>query len=714
MSGTTEAFARVKIDALLQDAGWNLTDRSSVLLEHALPNGTQADYVLCDRQGRPMAALEAKRASTDPMAAQDQGMHYAEQLGVPFVFLSNGEEVRFHDRETDAHARAIAGFFAQDDLERRIAARRVRRDLSTVGIDRKIVDRDYQIECIEALSAEVSRGRRKLLVEMATGTGKTRTAAAFIKRLFEAGIVTRVLFLVDRIALARQAEDAFTDHLRDYPCHVLRPGRGFDRAKRITVATLQTMIAEYRDLLPGYFDLVITDECHRSIYGKWSGVLRHFDGIQLGLTATPCTADADALPDPEDGLFVRDTLRFFELAEPTFRYTLRRAIEEGHLVPYRIYRAMTVKTAAGDGFEVGRDELDWSAMDQRTRAEFEELFDTSDRITVDPRALERKFTIPERNRAMVREFRDAHEKGFMGRDGVRRWPAWGKTIVFAVTRRHAETLAEMFDEHFSDKKPHPTVRYADFVVSDVGGGPAPDASAIVKRFKEEDHPKILVSVNMLDTGFDCPEAVNLVMARFTRSAILYRQMRGRGTRKAPHIGKTGFTIFDFVGVTDFHGDDEDDIEGGPIREGGRPTGPGEPRMLLTLDVDDHTDPESRDWLTLDETGRIVRTPEHEACAAEIGVRFEAWRGEHVEFDADQARWAGLIGSRVRADAMNMDSFGGWDFDAHPFAALGGYDQARRVFGGEGSLDRLIAGFNATVFGRRQAAGDSEGARAGER
>ena len=273
MSGTTEAFARVKIDALLQDAGWNLTDRSSVLFEHALPDGTQADYVLCDRQGRPMAALEAKRASTDPMAAQDQGKHYAEQLGVPFVFLSNGEEVRFLDRETDAHTRAIAGFFAQDDLERRIAARRVRRDLSTVGIDRKIVDRDYQIECIEALSAEVSRGRRKLLVEMATGTGKTRTAAAFIKRLFEAGIVTRVLFLVDRIALARQAEDAFTDHLRDYPCHVLRPGRGFDRAKRITVATLQTMIAEYRDLSPGYFDLAERDGPEDA--GGVRGTVRH-------------------------------------------------------------------------------------------------------------------------------------------------------------------------------------------------------------------------------------------------------------------------------------------------------------------------------------------------------------------------------------------------------------------------------------------------------
>ena len=138
--------------------------------------------------------------------------------------------------------------------------------------------------------------------------------------------------------------------------------------------------------------------------------------------------------------------------------------------------------------------------------------------------------------------------------------------MFAVTRRHAETLAQMFDAHFADLKPHPGVRYADFVVSDVGGGPAPDAGAIVKRFKEEAYPQILVSVNMLDTGFDCPEVVNLVMARFTRSAILYRQMRGRGTRKAPLIGKTGFTIFDFVGVTDFHGDDETGIVAGGVME----------------------------------------------------------------------------------------------------------------------------------------------------
>ena len=711
VSGTTEAAARVKIDALLKDAGWNVADGTSVLFEQTLPDGTRADYVLCDRAGRPMAALEAKHAGIDPVTAQDQGRHYAAQLEVPFAFLSNGEEVWFLDRETDAHAREIAGFYSQDDLERRIAGRAIRRDLSAVGTDRKIVDRDYQIECIDALCAEVSRGRRSLLVEMATGTGKTRTAAAFVKRLFEAGAVTRVLFLVDRIALAGQAEDAFTDHLRDYPCHVLRPGRGFDRAKRITIATLQTMIAEYRDLSPGYFDLVITDECHRSIYGKWSGVLRHFDGIQLGLTATPCTVEADELPDPEDGRFVRDTLRFFGLDVPTFRYTLREAIDAGHLVPYRIYKAMTVKTAADGGFEVGRDELDWSAMDKATKDEFEELFERSDRVTVDPRALERKFTIPERNRAMVREFRDCFEKGFMGKDGVRRTPTWGKTIVFAVTRCHAETLAAMFDEHFADLKSDPATRFADFVVSDVGGGPAPDAGTIIKRFKEEPFPQILVSVNMLDTGFDCPEVVNLVMARFTRSAILYRQMRGRGTRKAEHIGKTDFTMLDFVGVADFHGDDEENIAGGVMDTKGAYKVERDPRMLLTLDVDDHIDPATREWLTLDEEGRIVRTPEHEARAAEIGLRVEAWRGTR-EFTAEQARWAGLIGRRVMADAMHAEPFGDYDLDEHPFDALGGFDQARRVFGGADALGELIAGFNAQVLGAGTATGPTVGGQAG--
>ena len=282
---------------------------------------------------------------------------------------------------------------------------------------------------------------------------------------------------------------------------------------------------------------------------------------------------------------------------------------------------MTVKTAADGGFPVKRDELDWTAMDEETKAEFEELFDGSETIKVDPRALERKFTIPERNRAIVREFREVLENGFKGTDGIKRTPRHGKTIVFAVTKKHAETLATMFDTHFADLKPHSTTRYADFVVSDVGSGPTEGASDKIKRFKKEEFPKILVSVNMLDTGFDCPEVVNLVMARFTQSAILYQQMRGRGTRQAPHIHKSAFTMFDFVGVTDFHGDDEENIPGGIVIQGKPTTGPSQPRRLLELDVHDHIDPASRDWVTLDENGRIVRTDEHVAAANALGCGF---------------------------------------------------------------------------------------------
>ncbi|MCB1355994.1 MAG: DEAD/DEAH box helicase family protein [Maritimibacter sp.] len=697
---STEAFSRAKIDALLTDVGWSLTDGRAVHFEYTLPDGSRADYVLCDRRGHPVAVLEAKKMSTHPISAQDQGLHYARQLGVPFVFLSNGEEVRFLDADVDAHSRAVAGVFSQDDLERRMATRTVRRDLMSVETDRSIAGgggRDYQVECIDALCHEITRGRRKLLVEMATGTGKTRTAAAFIKRLFEAGHVTRVLFLVDRITLASQTLDAFVDYLKDYPAYVMKGGRRFDHAKRVTISTLQTMVNEYDQLSPGYFDLVITDECHRSIYGKWSGVLRHFDGIQLGLTATPCTVETEDLPDPEDGLFVRDTLRFFEVDRPTYSYTLQQAVSEGNLVPYKIYKAKTVKTASDGGFEVKRDDLDWSAMDEATSAEFEELFDGGNSIVVDPNSLERKFTIPERNRAMVREFREVLDNGFRGSDGRTRYPLKGKTIVFAVTKRHAETLATMFDDHFADLKPHSTTRYADFVVSDLGVGPTPDAHTIIKRFKDEEFPKILVSVNMLDTGFDCPEVVNLIMARFTKSAILYQQMRGRGTRKADHIRKSGFTMFDFVGVTDFHGDDDETIPGGLIGESRTPTGPASPRTLLNLDIDDHIDPASRDWVTLDEDGRIVRSGEHEARAAALGLRFEAWllTRDHT---AEQDRWARMVKSYIEANAKDIDGFWDYDLDDPPFSGMGGYDAALRVFGGQDALDDLLGSLNVAVFG----------------
>lgn len=699
----TEAFSRVVIDAQLRDSKWNLTDGRSVRFEYVLPDATKADYVLGDRHGRTLAVVEAKRQATDPLGAEKQARDYAVQLRVPFVFLANGKEIWFWDFEREAHPHVVKTFFSQEDLERRAAARASQKDLMQVATDTKIAGRPYQQDCITALCREIVTGRRKLLVEMATGTGKTRTAAAFISRLFDAGLVARVLFLVDRIPLAKQTEDAFAQYLPNLPAYVLRAGRRFQNEKRITITTLQSMVNTYAEYSAGYFDLVISDECHRSIYGKWSGVLKYFDGIQVGLTATPCVASPEvlaAIEDQEDTAFIRDTLRFFELDRPTYRYTLRQGIQEGFLVPYRIYNARTVKTAAEGGFPVQRSELDWSSMDMETTTELEALFAKGDPITVDPNALERRFTIPERNRAIVREFRDVVANGYTGKDGIRRFPDNGKTIVFAVTKRHAATLAQMLDAEYADQKPDPAIRYADFVVSgmDSPGDDTSDAMAKIVRFKKEPFPKILVSVNMLDTGFDCPEVVNLVMARFTKSAILYQQMRGRGTRTAPSIRKTSFTIFDFTGVTEFHGDDEDiPAEGGFVVTAEKGKQKGKSRGLLVLDINDHIDPTTRGWVTFDEDGNQVRTPEGDAKAAELGARFEAWLLALNALNPDQTRLLRMIGEVIKANAADLESVETYDFTMPPFSGMGGRRMVETVFGGATQLGAVLAGLNAAVF-----------------
>lgn len=693
MKKSNEAFSRVAIDAQLKDQGWNVHDQNSVRFEYVFPDRSRADYVLCDRHGRSMAVIEAKRYAISPGDATDQAKRYAQQLNVPYIFLANGREILFWEWEQEAYPRPVKTFFRQDDLERRFATRQLKHNPLNVEIDNKIAGRDYQRECLNTLCDEINLGRRKLLVEMATGTGKTRTAAAFIKRLFQANAITRVLFLVDRIPLAKQTEDAFAEHLPDYPCYVLRAGRRFQDEKQITITTLQSMINIYGEYSSGYFDLIISDECHRSIYGKWSGVLKHFDGIQVGLTATPCSAGED-FDDEEDTLFVRDTMRFFEVDKPTFSYKLKDAIRDGYLAPYHVYQALTVKTAAEGGFTVKRDELDWSAMDAQTKMEFEKIFNGQDKITVDPSALERRFTIPERNRAIVREFRQVMDNGYYDRKGILRKPLIGKTIVFAVNKRHAETLANMFDEAFRDRKESPDVRYADYVVSGMGSDDTMDGMTKIRRFKREPFPKILVSVNMLDTGFDCPEVVCLVFTRFTRSSILYQQMRGRGTRKIP--GKPNFTMFDFVGVCDYHGDDDEIAEGGLVVETPKKK-KYQPRRLLALDIDDHIDPTTREWISLDADGNMVFPDVSEQKAAELGTKFESWLLTCTDLSPHEENWLRLIGNQIRANADTMDEFSAGHFAFHPFNLMGGYPEALRVFGSEDRLYGFLTSLNDVVF-----------------
>jgi len=691
-----EAFSRVIIDAMLAAQGWNTTDPNAVRFEVPMPDGTRADYALCDRHGRALAVIEAKRYSINPVDASEQAKAYAKQMGVPYVFLTNGQEVLFWERESEAYPHPVKTFFKQDDLERRFATRQLRSDPMGVFIDLKIAGRDYQEACVNTVCREINQGRRKLLIEMAAGTGKTRTAAALIKRLFEAHAITRVLFLVDRIPLAKQTEDAFAEHLPEFPAYVLRAGRRFQDEKRITITTLQSMINIYGEYSSGYFDLVISDECHRSIYGQWSGVLKYFDGVQIGLTATPCVANLDGMEgDEEDKLFVRDTLRFFEVDKPTYSYKLKDAIRDGVLAPYQIYIAKTVKTAAEGGFEVKRSELDWSAMDGATRTEFEQLFQNGDAIVVDPSALERRFTIPERNRAIVREFRQVIESGFIDRKGIQRLPLLGKTIVFAVNKRHAQTLAQLFDAEFADKKPSPEIRYADYVVSGQGPDDTLDGMAKIRRFKREAYPQILVSVNMLDTGFDCPEVCNLVFARFTKSAILYQQMRGRGTRKTRE--KPVFTMFDFVGVCDFHGDD-DALGGGGIVMEPKKRKPYEPRRVLSLDIDDHIDPTTREWITVDENGNMLFPEASEQKKEAVGLRFEAWLLRQPNLSAEQERWLRILGSQVRANADTLDEVLPEHFAFfHTFSQMGGVREAQRVFGNAENLQALLDSLNAAVF-----------------
>ena len=692
-----EAFARVQIDQLLKDAGWSLSDGLSVRFEYPLRDGGKADYALFDRQGRAVAVLEAKSTGVDLASGEAQGRRYADQLDVPFVFLSNGEEIWFCDKDRDAHFRLVETVFSQDDLVRRIASRGIRRSPLDVPIDGRIAGgggRTYQTACIDTLCRQIVAGRRKMLVEMATGTGKTRVAAALLKRLFEANWVTRALFVVDRNTLSIQAEDAFTEHLPHLPCYrVPRTGRRFQDEKRVTIVTLQTLVNEYANYSAGYFDLIVIDECHRSIYGLWRRALDHFDALKIGLTATPCVM-RDA-PDTDDGdrQAIRDTLRFFEVRRPTYSYTLAEAIADGHLVPYEIYRAMTARTAATDGFTVSKSEIDCDALDEETRQELERLFAAHDPLTVDPTALERKFTIPERNRAMVREFREILDNGYTGPNGVRRAPDWGKTIVFAVTKRHAETLARMLDQEFADKKPSANTRYADFVVSGLGPDDTVDGITKIKRFKNEAYPQILVSVNMLDTGFDCPDVRNLVMARFTHSAILYQQMRGRGTRRSP--GKDRFTMFDFTGVTLRHGDEETPGQGGAVVVREPPSPPVSPRRLLTLDVHDEIDPSTREWVTVDETGHAFLDLD-EAAAEALGAAFETWLAGRT-FNSDQLRLLHLVKEQIKANAAELTAFDSWRFDGPPLSMNGGFERARAVFGGEAELERVLAEMNDAVF-----------------
>lgn len=542
-----ETDARILIDDLLKRAGWDPADKSQVVTEFPVKDeaavGGRADYVLLSGRGRPLAVIEAKRSGIQPYTAKQQALPYARGIEAPFIFLSNGEIIYFWDYGND-DARPVNSFFSRRDLERLVELREIRKPLATIPIpdyylrqsDQRQV-RPYQQEAMRALDQATEIGKRRFLMELPTGTGKTDVVCLYLQRLFRAGRAERVLFLVDREQLAKQALEAIQDVLGQHSSYWLKPG-AVREEKQITVCLLQTMIGRYEEFTSGYFDVVIADECHRSIYGEWRTALTHFDALHIGLTATPAA------------YIERNTFKFYECPEgqPDFAYPIQQAFAGGYLVPYKFATGITVLIAEGT------DEYD-------------------------PVEFERKWTNEDTNKKMMAEFDRLAWENYKNLAPTQKLGP-GKSIVFAITKHHAARLTQYLNELHLECGG----RYAEIITSDIA-----NADDVIRRFKHEDYPQIAVSVGMLDTGFDCREVLHLVMCRRVRSPILYQQMRGRGTRTAPHIGKKGFVIYDFFKNHQHFNDSDTDIFSGP---GGGHVGGGPerrqatPRELVELGLQD--------------------------------------------------------------------------------------------------------------------------------
>ena len=550
MPHDAEADARAKIDKMLEAAGWNVTDLSQIRREVYVPGlGAEgeygsADYVLYDSQGRPLAIIEAKKTSINPYTAKTQALTYAQQLGARYIFLSNGELTYFWDYNAeDAHL--VAAFFSQRDLERLAFKDAEKKPLSSVPIPTTYVRtgehrdvRDYQQEAMAALDHALTLGKKRFLIELPTGTGKTDLVCLYLKRLFAARWCERVLILVDREQLAEQMLGSVQDVLSDYSSYWLRAGMQ-RQEQQITVALLQTMVGQATDYTAGYYDVVITDECHRSIYGSWQGALTRFDAIHIGLTATPAT------------YIDRNTYEFYQCAEgkPDFSYPIQEAFAKGYLAPYVFAEGVTELIA--EGAELDGEEYD-------------------------PDAFEREWTNEATNRLMMTEFDRLAHNNYLDSAPYQK-DAPGKAIIFAITKHHAARLCLYLNELHPELKG----RYAEVITSDI-----PDASDAIRRFKKETYPMVGVSVGMLDTGFDLREVLHLVMARRVRSPILYQQMRGRGTRKADHIGKQRFVIYDFFRNHEYFEDEGWESAGGGSG-GGSSRKPPIPRPeLLELGLED--------------------------------------------------------------------------------------------------------------------------------
>lgn len=529
---------RIYIDTMLEDAGWKRGDNWINEVElPGMPNKSElgyADYVLYDDAHKPLALIEAKRTCKDVSVGRQQAKLYADILEKqygrrPVIFLTNGFDTRIIDGQY--HERKVAAIYSKRDLERMINLRKMRTSLKNVAIDSNIAGRYYQEGAIRAVcDAFDEKNRRKALLVMATGSGKTRTVIALCKVLLEHGWVNNILFLADRTSLITQAKRSFVNLLPELSVTNLCEEKD-NFAAHCVFSTYQTMYNcidnvsddEGKLFTCGHFDLVICDEAHRSVYNKYRDIFSYFDAPLVGLTATP--------KDEID----KNTYEVFELQDgvPTYGYELAQAVKDGYLVDYISIETTLKFLDQGIVYDELSDE---------------EKLDYEDRFSDEDGELPEKLNASALNDWIfnydtIRKVLDTlMTEGIYVDYGTK----IGKTIIFAKNHRHAERIFEVFNSIYKNN-----VGYAKVIDNTVNY-----SQSLIDEFSEKEKlPQIAISVDMLDTGIDVPEVVNLVFFKKVMSKAKFWQMIGRGTRLCKGLldgkDKDKFYIFDFCGNFDF-------------------------------------------------------------------------------------------------------------------------------------------------------------------
>jgi type I restriction enzyme, R subunit len=539
---------RYLIDILLKEAGWDITAPDFTeypvtgmpIVKSTDSGNGRVDYVLWGNNGNPLALVEAKRTTADPTQGKHQAKLYADCLEAqfeqrPVIFYTNGYQTWIWD-DQQYPPREIQGFLKKAELERIIFRRQNSLPLAQVAIKNEIVNRSYQQEAIRQVTENFGqRKARKSLLVMATGTGKTRTAIALVDVLKTANWAKRILFLADRTALLTQAYRAFKSHLPTVTPINLTENKNSAQVEsaNVILSTYGTILnainrngSDQRFFGPGYFDLIIVDEAHRSIYNKYGAVFDYFDGLLVGLTATP-RAELD-----------RDTYQIFELQQgvPTFAYELDNAVEDGYLVP---------PVGVNVPFKFLRSGVKYQDLSPEEQLEYEEKFRDEETgefpEQVNAAAINKwLFNIDTVDQALQLLM----ERGLKVEGGDQ----LGKTIVFARTHKHAEFIVSRFDANY----PHLKGQFAQVIDSHNAY-----AQSLLDDFSEvAKAPTIAVSVDMLDTGVDVPEVVNLVFFKPVYSRVKFNQMIGRGTRLCqdlfgPGMDKEHFLVFDLCSNFDY-------------------------------------------------------------------------------------------------------------------------------------------------------------------